>query len=557
MTRESPINPELAALYLPEVLPHVERLLSQMDREEHSLTYGSFDRDHWSWKFRDFPLGMLQSAIYPLALLWRFPYTGSGYHNNPRLLQWITAAVDRTLSRQHHNGAFDAFSPNERDPGPTIGVIHGVVEAFHLIRGALPGSCQDACLKALRKACDFALVRLESHAFVSNHWGLFAKVFLDAYELLKDEKYSHRANEIIDRILHKQSEEGWYQEYEGPDPGYESLGIFHLAMCWNVTRSPRLLESLRRSVAFYAYCVHPDGSAGGVYGSRHTALYFPGGFEILAGEIPMAAAVARFMRERLSRRNVVTPAVSDAENLAPLMYTYLEACRAPRGAYRTLPALPCETFQGHRQFARSGITVAGSQNYYAVVHLGKGGVCRIFDKHAQEIAYQDAGYLVHTSAGRLTSQLIGFSQVLETTPAAEIACTAQLAEVHQELPTPWKFILLRLLNLTVFRSQTVGAWVRRRIVARLILVKRAGPLRLTQSVALPRSFTAIHMGSAKYFHATDLEPVFEANVAAMAADLNRSRVAQVEFTLEFSPAAVAQKTAMEKTPMPEEAFLQP
>ena len=83
----------------------------------------------------------------------------------------------------------------------------------------------------------------------------------------------------------------WPLEYDGFDPGYETLGIQYLARYWEKTRDARVLASLRRAVAFFAHAVHPDGSVGGAYGSRHTRLYFPAGFEILAGEIPEAASV--------------------------------------------------------------------------------------------------------------------------------------------------------------------------------------------------------------------------------------------------------------------------
>jgi hypothetical protein len=164
------------------------------------------------------------------------------------------------------------------------------------------------------------------------------------------------------------------------------------------------------------------------------------------------------------------------------------------------------------------------------------------------------------SAGprRFASQLIGLGRRIQTPRANEVACTAVLAEVRQYLPTPAKFIVLRVLNLTLFRIATLGNWMRRLIVARLITAKRPGPLRLNRSVTfaateirfsdrleitrplkveavdLPRSFTGIHMGSAKYFCPSELEPTPQAPVDGMVHDLDRSRAAQCEFTLHFS-----------------------
>lgn len=551
---------QVVAFYSTAALREAPRLLSLLDREPHSPTYGSFDREHWGWKFRDFPLGMQQTAVYPLALLWQHPFTDNPYHQNGRLLEWIFAAIQQTLDRQHENGAFDAFAPNEQDPGPTLGVLHGLLEAWRLVGAKASPQLTARFHSAARRACDFAMRREETelHAFVSNHWALFAVALLDAAELLGAERYRRRSDQLIARIIREQSSDGWYNEYGGPDPGYESLGIFHLAVYWQRTGAPELLQSLRRSIEFYSHCVHPDGSVGGCYGSRHTALYFPGGFEILAGEIPEAAAVAAFLRKRLHRGNVLTPAVSDAENLPSQCYSYLEAALAAQRQAdpATLP-LPCESLDGTRHFKDSGLTFAARDAYYAVVHGKRGGLCRVFDKRTGKLAYEDSGYVIR-SAGKLwASQLAGLGAADEATAAGEVACAAQFAQVRPLVPTPARFLLLRLLNLTLFRSPALGEWLRRQIVARLILSRRPGPFALRRRIAfqqkavafhdlleatapaeveaveLPRRFAGIHMGSAKYFHPAELEAIQQAPVADLARVLHGQRRAENRFRIEL------------------------
>ncbi len=556
------VSPERARWYAPPALAQLPRLLSGLDRERHSASYGDFDREHWSWKFRDFPLGMLQTALYPLALVWRYPLPENPYHRNPRLLEWIVAAMEQTLRRQHRNGSFDGFCPNEQEPGVTVGIVHGLAEAFRVLVPHVPEPTVQRLLASLRRAMDYALPRDESHAFISNHQALFAVGFLDAHELLGDERCRARAAQVVARILEQQSPEGWFLEYEGADPGYESLGIQHLATYWRRTGAPELLEALRRSVEFYAHCVHPDGSAGGAYGSRNTSLYFPGGFELLAGELPMAAAVAAFLRARICRNNVVTPSSADAENLFPLLSSYLGACLATGGDLGdAAPRLPCEILTGSKRYQRSGFVFAGGPRYYAVVNERKGGVCRVFDRQAQKLVYEDAGYVVTGNGVKWTSQSAGMSQAQETEEPSKVSTSALFAEIRQELPGPWKFVLLRLLNLTVFRSPALGAWVRRQIVQRLILRKHAGPLRLrrrvvlgdneirfhdtiellapvkVEGVALPRNCTPIHMGSAKYFHPAELDELAAPDLRPLTA-LRSERKASIEFAIKF-PAAGA------------------
>jgi hypothetical protein len=533
-------------------------LLGALDREPHSASAGSFDREHWAWKFSDFPIAMLQTGVLPLALLWHSPLPGNPYLRNKALGNWILTAIRATLSRQHANGAWDSVAPYTQDHGVTLGTTYFLSEAARLLGDFVPAEMKQRLSDSVRRACAFAESSDEDYAFISNHHALFALSWYCAGESLADPRCLQRAEAEFEAIHRHQSPEGWYEEYGGFDPGYESLGIHYLALYYRLTGSARVLESLRRSVRFFWHCVHPDGSLGGVYGSRHTSLYFPGGFEILAREIPEAAAVADFMRERLAAGNVVTPASTDAHNLAPLMSSYLTAALACAPRTTAPPPLPCQQMEGIRHFPQAGLTVTATRSYYAISNASKGGVCRIFDRRTGAVAYEDAGYLVECGAQRWVSQMLGQGRA---SAAAEpsLACEAKFAAYKQQVPTPLQYVILRLLNLTLFRSVALGALIRKWIIRLLITGVQPGPLRLRReltfaedaitfhdrielerpmpvdSVALPRSLTGIHMGSAKYFHPCELVETPQAPVQRMARDLNRAGRAECRFTLRFLP----------------------
>ena len=566
-TQERQVNPELAAIYAPEALAAAPILLSEVDREPQSASYGIVDREHWSWKFRDYPIGTFQLASYPVSLLWRYPLPGSPYVKNDRVLQWVIAMFENTLTRQHRNGAFSAFVPFEQDPMSTLQLMYGLARTREILGTDLPSALDERYCEAFARAVGFAGDGAEKHAFVSNHSALMAVSFHDAFDAVGDEKYRHRAEAVIDRILEQQSAEGWYNEYGGPDPGYETVGIFYLAQYWQRTRSERVLESLRRSVEFQANAIHPDGSVGGVYGSRHTSLYMPGGFEILASEIPLAGSIARYMRERFRRRNVVTPSAADTENVVPLSYGYLEACLVPPAQPTSLPSLPCEQDGLRRHFQDSRLSTISTRRYYAVVNARKGGVCRVFDRASETLAYEDAGYLVRSGGRGWTSQILGMGDWEGTPGGDQVTCATRLAEVRQELPSPLRIIVLRLLNLTLFRHAGLGNWIRKQISVRLILSKKPGPFRLRRhvtfhedridvadrlertgtvsvdDVVLPRSFTAIHMGSSKYFHPNELALPPEIPVKGMREHLNQHGSAEFAFSVIFSDDAEARLVA--------------
>lgn len=551
------VDPVRAAVYVPPVLRQIPRLLGCLDREPNSVSFGCFDRSHWAWKFHDFPLTMLQINVYPLALLWRVPFPGNPYHQNAQVLKWIAGALEYTCARQRRNGAYDSVGPYTQDHGVTLAMVFGLVETLRLIESSIASPLREQVLRAVQRGCEFALRSREDYAVITNHQALFAAAFLGASDLLDETHWSDEANKVLDRILAAQSSEGWYREYDGPDSGYESLGIFYLALCWRRTGSERLLESLRRSIAFYAHFVHPDGSVGGVYGSRHTALFYPAGFEMLAAQVPLAGAIARFMRQRLAHGNVLTPDASDMENVAPLLYAYLEACLGPPIPAGDGPALPNESLTGVHRFPQSGLVVSGSPCYYAVVNTVKGGVCRIFSKELAAVSYEDAGYCARSEHALLTSQIIGLGSDLESGHTGVVCCRTDFAEACQELLTPVKLILLRVLNLTLFRSITIGGWVRRKILARLILRKRIAPMRLRRrleffrdsvciddcleiagrlplhSLELARSFTGIHMGSAKYFQSAEMLPSVTPDCSGLLHELMMNGEGRIVWTIRF------------------------
>ena len=45
------------------------RVITQMDRDPDSLTFGCFDRNYWHYKIRDFPSSILQQGVFTLEAL--------------------------------------------------------------------------------------------------------------------------------------------------------------------------------------------------------------------------------------------------------------------------------------------------------------------------------------------------------------------------------------------------------------------------------------------------------------------------------------------------------
>jgi hypothetical protein len=546
------LDPAKTRIYSTHVLAEAPRLLGLLDREPSSVTFGSFDREHWAWKFRDFPITMLQAGVYTLALLWRLPLPGSPFFASPRLITWLEGAIEATCRRQRRNGSFDSVAPYTQDHGVSLAMAYLLLETRAAAAEGLSAAVREMMLQTAHDAARFGLRSAEDHAFISNHQALFALAFQRVHQETGDSVFGERAEELIRSILAHQSNDGWYLEYGGCDPGYESLGLSYLARYWQLARSADLLESLMRSVEFFAHAVHPDGSAGGEYGSRCTALYVPDGFEILATESPVARAVCEHMRSRLDRGNVVTPSTADGHNLVILAQAYLMAClesRTDRAVLHVDYRLPCDVQRGGERF--DWLTTWGTDRYYAVIGTGAGGATRVFDRVTETLAYEDAGYLVQEGGRSWISRSVDHGgDVARTEDGDGLSFSACFAELKQTTVTPWKLIVLRVLNYSLFRSLKLGGLVRRFIVGKLITGERSGPFRLerrmrfhadaveisdtlsaspgraVQKIMHLRSITPRHMGSARYFRASDLVPVPSIDATGAAESLRREGVAK-------------------------------
>ena len=67
---------------------------------------------------------------------------------------------------------------------------------------------------------------------LSNHQAVAASALYNAGVIYGNSDFIERSNYFLNKILEKQSHEGWFEEYGGPDIGYQTHGCFYLAVLW-------------------------------------------------------------------------------------------------------------------------------------------------------------------------------------------------------------------------------------------------------------------------------------------------------------------------------------
>ena len=505
----------------------VPRLLSLLDRDSSSQTYGSFDRQHWAWANKDFVNADFQRGVYILAILFTEEFPWNKYYNNENVLKWISAGFDYWAKIQHKNGSFDQWYPHEGSVGTTGFTLCALSEAFLLIQEKIPGEQKERLLVAFDKAANFICRHRETHGLISNHLAGMALALLNASNILNNNKYLKESNKLLQRIFEGQSAEGWYSEYNGADPGYETLGIAYLAKYWKKTQDPQLFLSLKRSMDYLVHFVHPDGTLGGEYGSRSTELYYPSGMEILKPALPQAEYIADKMIVGIREGCVVSPSTVDVFNFMPLLSSYLDA-------YKNLEPEMSENINGikldnFKYFDKSKMAVWTTDKIKLIIGLAKGGVMRCY-KNDGTLLYSDCGYIAYLRNGsKISSQFLDYNndcQVNEVSSCLE----RYFSYVPGHQMTPMFYVLLRIFSLTAGRYNRIGNWAKNLLAGRLIRYKKIVPLKIIRSVqisgagdkllikdylkiegkiklkelARKSKFSTIFMGSARYFNPQEL-----------------------------------------------------
>jgi hypothetical protein len=521
-----------------EALP---RIISMLDREPISQTFGCADRLFWSWKFTDFAGSRFQEVTFLLSELALSPEIISDQKiNQEMLVEWTRSSINFWSTLQHKDGSFDEAYPYERSLAATAFTCFYVGEGFLNIFNFYSPEDQLRLQKVFHSAGNWLCKNNEQHGVLSNHLAAAAAALDTIFKITGDKKFSERRDHFINNILEKQSSEGWYEEYSGADIGYQSHTIFYLAYIWTKTKDVLLLDSLRKSIQYFVYFVHLNGSIGGEYSSRNTRFFMPAGFEILANEIPEAASIINFLRVFVHEGNLIGLKAMDPQNIFPLVNNYIFAYKLSRlNKEKINRPLPFEKI-GIKKFHKSGHIIVSTTEFQMIIGTSKGGVVALFPKKERgKPSWLDSGIAVEFKSGKkASSQGLLFGAVNKINDT-NIEITSNFVGINQILMSPEKFIVFRLITFLSIVSSPFAYFLKNILVKMLIKRKKIYPLKLVRNIQWSNNkvsisdslrmdkpciikrgfiggrFSAIHMGSSRYF---EPEEILEANPTRIMSD---------------------------------------
>ena len=469
-------------IYKETVLREVNHILSYLDRDAASSTYGCFDRKYWSWRIGDMPNASLQYGIYPLTWIWKNDSTEK-YKGNKNLFEWIVAAINFWVKIQNRNGSFNQFFPNEQSVGTTYYTLSAVLYAFENIKDLIDSELKIKIENAIAKSSDFVLKNDEDYAIISNHIALFAYVNLKLGRIRNDSRFKEKALKQLDTVFENQSAEGWFMEYEGADPGYQTQCIYYLSECYLLTGDSQIVDKIKKGIEeFLVYFFHPDGSFGGEYGSRNTEIIYPAGFEMLKEKISACREITRFVHKNISEGKLVSLDSLDDENLLRLSTNYLLSAQYTDQEAEDNPhsLLPFNNSAVEKDFNEAGISVRGNDKYYSITNFKKGGIIKVFNNKSKTLVYEDNGYFLEINGSIVTNQIM--QDTLPVINKSEIILDACFYEVLGEMLTPAKNVVLRTLALTLFRDLYIANLFRKLLVRRAFTGKKKCNIRLNRTI---------------------------------------------------------------------------
>jgi hypothetical protein len=409
--------------------------------------------------------------VLPLALAFATPMPGNRWHNEPRIRELAIAALEYTAKSCRRDGSCDDYYPYERALGAAVFSLAAAAEAARLLDVRLSPQLREWFARRAHW-----LTTHDESGHLANHHALAALGLERTARLLGDDGMARAAEGRIHRVLEWQSDEGWFEEYGGADPGYQTVTIDCLAKYRRLTGCEWLDGPLERGVKFCRLFLHPDDSYAGEYGSRGTHHCYPHGFELLAGESHAAAELAEgFVRSLAAGKQAH---FDDDRMFAHRLGNLIEAWRdwQPMCVAQLADDDQASTSPRVAHLSDAGLLVVRDERQHTIISAARGGVFKHFNA---ERAASDTGLTLETSAGQTAvSQLHDRQRLVEFTAAGDCVQYTVSGPLHWsrwETATPAKLVVFRLLNLTLGRF--CRTLTRKLLQRRLITGRRAAPVR--------------------------------------------------------------------------------
>tara|TARA_A100001015_G_C15006260_1_gene720801 strand:- start:486 stop:2138 length:1653 start_codon:yes stop_codon:yes gene_type:complete len=514
------INLDLSSPYLKNLENYLGRIFSILDNEVLSESRGSFDRTWWCWKFTDFSASRFQEGGFALAWIMKSKkYFKFNNAERKKLLSAFENVIIFWSSLQNNDGSFNEAYPYERSLAATAFSTFYLASALELLKDEVSEYVLSKGMNTIKEAADWLSRNDEHHGILSNHLAAAAAAIQVTFDLTNQQKYLVSRNKFLDKIYkHQDFNEGWYMEYSGADPGYQSHCMFYLTDIFKRTQNQRLLRSLEMSCDFIIWFAHPDGTFGGEYASRGTKFSFPAAFEYLSSYIQSAKKLAHYFKKMILEDKLIGINEMDPWNFFPMFNNYLFAdnwCRDNKSLEKENIKFPKE---GRKIFNNAGFVIINNKKFSMVFSGKMGGSIKVWNSNG-DLIYEDLGYFFSSGNFKYSSHTLSHYKIEEEQNCIQIVVKSKFIRTKSIRFNSLKFILFRTFNITIGRVPMLSKILKIFLVfilinkknfskaslLRKIIIKDSGKVLLSDKLYeisskpyLLDKNVPFHMGSARY-----------------------------------------------------------
>lgn len=497
--------------YINKIVPKV---LTQVDRDIHSRTYGSCDRNFWHLKIRDFSSAILQQTGLALFLLYELDFGGNICFGKTDVREWAKGTLYFWKKIQLKDGSFNEYWPNEHGFPPTAFSLYTACELYKRL-----GLCDDSLVDAFEKTGKYLVGHIETQAYNQELASITALYSL--YTITRKSWVLEGVNKKLKRILDLQSSEGWFPEYGGADIGYLSVSLDMLAEYYWMSRDESVIKPLNKMIDFLVYFIHPDGTVGGEYGSRNTIYFCPNGLEVLTqlGN-EKAAAIKDAILGGAGKNYYFMDSVDDRYCSHYLLHSFLRALQKEMeyGIKKTQYALPYKE-NIEKYFEEAGIYIRSLGNVYLITGLRKGGVTKLYIDGKE--CFIDCGYRINYGAGKVAATNWQDSHYIVHVDSGTVQVEGQFSLVALKVPSPLLHMGLRVV------AKVVGNKIINTLKKKIIFTDKHKEIAFCRKVCIEEGKLIIrdqisspvpvrlecagteslrHVASGKFFSVSDLAP---------------------------------------------------
>lgn len=455
-----------------ELNRHSQRILSQVDRDPDSPTYGCFDRNYWNYKIRDFASIIQQQTILVLDVLYSYASEENPYFQKETIKNLMAAGIDFWTKSQLRSGAFNEYYPHESGFPPTAFSLYAV----SLILVKYPELSSPAIIKAINKAGKWLLKHPENEALNQESAALAGMVI--AQKILGTQIDAEALAERLKTFYGFQTEEGWFNEYGGPDLGYLSVTIDSLWDIYQHSDDERALNAALKASAFISQFVTVSGDFPVMINSRNTDYIVPNGLTGLAKTDEVSAALVRLILRNMETENAMYGKTDDRYLTHYVGQSYFRCLLQLQNIQRKSTVVLPEIKTG-RYLDQSRIFIQHSRKKSIIVALGKGGIINEFS----EKGISSANYGWRVKQGEKVAvthwQNADYRCSCEQKNDKVILDIDGSFSVHGYLrPSPLKHMVLRILAFLV-GNKLIG-WLK----SRLIFSQKSFPLSFSRKIEI-------------------------------------------------------------------------